>query len=93
MSRSVPDTVFGKALQGAGDFLVVAEEYKKIDSSPAELASAYFNAALCYEIAGHDADAGLWFTEAARYITSAEKASIPVSATLRLELAKRGLLW
>ena len=101
VSRSVPDTIFGKALVGADDYLAVAQEYRKLAASApapeiaflAEMAEAYLNAALCFETAGKDAEAGTWFREGARMVALADTASPPtrVPASIRLELARRGL--
>ena len=97
VSKAVPNLVFGKALEGAVDFLVAAAEYRALDgdknSYVGEIASAYLNAALCFEIGGKNEDAGSWYREAARLVMTAdvsESSSIP--ASLRLELVKRGYL-
>ena len=101
VSRSVPDTIFGKALVGADDYLVAAQEYRKLAAaapSPesaclAELAEAYLNAAICFETAGKDAEAGTWFRESARMVAMADAASpaTRVPASIRLELVRRGV--
>lgn len=92
VSKSVPDLVFGKALQGAEDFLAATEEMKKIGVSravgeagdlAADLAGGYCNAALCYEIAGKKDEAETWFREAARVIMTAAPGS---GANVRLIL-------
>lgn len=102
VSRAIPDTVFGKALQGAGDYLAVAGEYRNlagIAADPsvaylAEIADAYFNAALCYEILGRQDESGTWFRESARIVGTADTAPVPVRipSSLALELVKRGYL-
>ncbi|MBN1499680.1 MAG: tetratricopeptide repeat protein [Spirochaetes bacterium] len=74
VSKAVPDIVFGKALQGAGDFLAAGNEFKKLAASGTDdrknylnsAASAYCNAAICFEIAGKKEEAGTWFREADR---------------------------
>lgn len=88
VSKAVPDVVFGKALQGAIDFLAAAETDKKISAEfpVGEVASAYCNAAICYEIAGKEDESVTWFMEAARLA-----ADPAVSAEVRLELSRRGL--
>jgi tetratricopeptide (TPR) repeat protein len=106
VSQSVPETVFGKALQGAEDWLASAEANKALatadgTSLDAEIAGDLLNAALCFETAGKPDDAGIWFREAARIANarpagdgaSGSAVSVPgVPAWIRLELAKRGLL-
>jgi hypothetical protein len=99
-SLSVPESVFGKSLQGAEDFLAIADKYKKLSSvSPSgsgaylsEIAEAELNAARCYENAGRDADAGFWFTESARCVGLAVKSGSAIPAWIRLEIARRGFL-
>lgn len=100
VSMSVPEAVFGKSAQGAGDFLAVAERYRKRQagkaagsgSFTAEIAEAELDAARCYENAGRNADAELWFTEVARCADSAAKSGSALPARTRLELARRGFL-
>jgi len=97
VSQAVPDIVFGKAIEGASDFLAAAAEYRSLDGKNntyiAEIASAYLNAALCFEIGGKNEDAGSWFREAARLvITSDVSGSSHIPSSLRLELVKRGYL-
>jgi len=97
VSQSVPDIVFGKAVEGAADFLAVAAEYRLLDggknSYVGEIATAYLNAALCFEIGGKDEDAGSWYREAARLVLTADVSGAShLPASLRLELIKRGYL-
>lgn len=100
VSLSVPEAVFGKSSQGAGDFLAIAEMFRKLppdasadsDGYFAEIAEAELNAARCYENAGREADAGLWFTESARCAEAAAASGATIPASTRLELAKRGFL-
>jgi tetratricopeptide (TPR) repeat protein len=97
VSKAVPDLVFGKAVDGAGDFLAAAAEYRALsgekNSYSREIASAYLNAALCFEIGGKNDDAGSWFREAARIVRTADAShSSGIPASLRLELVKRGYL-
>ena len=101
VSRSVPDAIFGKALVGADDYLAATQEYRKLAATTpvpetaflAEMADACLNAALCFETAGKEAEAGTWFRESARLVALADTASTPVRvpAAVRLELVKRGL--
>jgi tetratricopeptide (TPR) repeat protein len=96
VSQSVPETVFGKALQGAGDWLAAAESLKSLSASDGisrevDLANDYANAAICLEAAGKADDAGVWFRESAR-IANAQPAGSSGAARIRLELARRGLL-
>ena len=97
VSKAVPDLVFGKALEGAADFLAAAAEYRSLDgdknSYAGEIASAYLNAALCFDIGGKKEDAGSWYREAARLVSAADNSeSSRFPASLRLELVKRGYL-
>lgn len=99
-SLSIPEAVFGKAAQGAGDFLAVEEKYRALSTNSAtgpgtfavESAEAELNAARCFENAGRNADAELWFTETARSVDSAIKSGVAIPARIRLELARRGFL-
>ena len=93
----MPDVVFGKALEGAADFLAAAAEYRKLaaanNSYVAEIAAAYMNAALCFEIGGKTEDSGSWFREAVRLVTTADSSGATrIPASLRMELVKRGYL-
>ena len=97
VSKSVPDIVFGKALEGASDFLVAAAEYRSLDEGHnayvAEIASAYMNAALCFEIGGKNEDAGSWFREAARLVMTADASGTStIPSSLRLGLVEQGYL-
>jgi tetratricopeptide (TPR) repeat protein len=87
VSLSVPDEVFGKALEGAGDFLAASGELKKTGTEMpvADVAGAYCNAAICYDTAGKKAEAGTWFREAARLVQGR-----PDCERVRLELERRG---
>ena len=97
VSKSVPDVVFGKALEGASDFLAAAAEYRSLDEGKnayvAEIASAYMNAALCFEIGGKNEDAGSWFREAARLVMTVDASGTStIPSSLRLVLVERGYL-
>lgn len=94
VSLSVPESVFGKALAGAGDFLAAAEGYRaRVPRPEAELATAYLGAARCFEAGGRDGDAGTWYREAARIVRSLDETGVEgVPAALRLELLTRGYL-
>ncbi len=88
VSKAVPDLVFGKALQGAEDFLAAAAEFKKLGSSD-DMVSAYCNAALCFELGGNKGEAETWFREAARIADAKEGKA---SSSVALELLKRGII-
>lgn len=99
VSKSIPETVFGKALGGAEDFLVAAEEFRKLDplAHRADIAEAWFNAAICFETGGKKSEAGTWLREAARvaWLPSAGEGSSTaivsvIPASLVLELTMRG---
>jgi len=83
-SRAVPNSVFSKALTGAEDYIQIASHIK---NDPEELAHVYCDAAVCYETAGRDLDAGLWFREASRLIKGLPPEAR--GADVKLELAKR----
>jgi tetratricopeptide (TPR) repeat protein len=94
VSRAIPESVFGKAAEGALDFLAAADAFKAQsgggDQASAQVAEMYLNAALCYEIAENGEDAGIWFTAALGAVNSlGPDARV---ASTRLELAKRGYL-
>jgi tetratricopeptide (TPR) repeat protein len=92
VSKAVPDLVFGKALQGAEDFIAAAAELKKravesnsetASASAARIAGAYCNAAVCYETAGKKDEAETWFKEAERLLAFVGNGD---GAKVRLEL-------
>lgn len=85
-SRAVPNSVFSKALTGAEDYIKIASLTK---DNPEELARVYCAAAVCYETAGRDLDAGLWFREASRLLKGLPPEAMV--ADVKLELAKRRL--
>ncbi len=87
VSRSVPNSVFSKALSGAEDYIRIS---KLVQDDPEELARVYCGAAVCFETAGRELDAGLWFREASRLVKGLPN-DVKVS-DIRLELAKRRLL-
>lgn len=98
VSMAIPETVFGKAAEGAEDFLVAAKGAPDFAMS----AEMYFNAARCLEVAGNKGDAGTWYREAARLArptaeriageSSAGTLDSSVSPGVVLELVKRGYL-
>lgn len=98
VSMAIPETVFGKAAEGAEDFLAAA----KGATDSAMSAEMYFNAARCLEAAGNKGDAGTWYREAARLAKptaeriagegSAGTLDGSVSAGVVLELVKRGFV-
>jgi len=91
VSRAIPETVFGKARQGAEDFLAAAAAFSGIGADSADIAQAWFDAAVCLEIAGAHEEAGTWFREASRMVEAARKnEGIHVPAALELSLLERG---
>jgi len=70
VSMSVPESVFGKSLQGAEDFIAVAAVFLHLTPDPVaykeDIAKAYLNAARCFESAGKPEDASTWLFEAIR---------------------------
>ncbi|HNY20995.1 MAG TPA: glucodextranase DOMON-like domain-containing protein [Treponemataceae bacterium] len=93
-SHAIPESVFGKAVEGAQDYLAAADVLKLLPSDgvsrTAQIAAMYLNAAMCYEIAEDGENAGIWFTAALGAVNSLGP-DARVAAT-RLELAKRGYL-
>jgi hypothetical protein len=86
VSRSVPNSVFSKALSGAEDYIRISSLVK---DDPEELARVYCGAAVCYETAGRTLDAGLWFRESSRLVKGLPDEAMV--SDVRLELAKRRL--
>lgn len=95
VSKAVPDQVFGKALQGAEDFLAAAGELIKLGTNgqkginaeaAVDISSALCNAAVCFMIAGKAEEAGTWFREAERMLAMAPPGA---GASVRLELYRR----
>ena len=67
-SKSVPNEVFIKALQGAHDYLEAAELFR-LSGSELASASCYLDAAECFALDGQTGEAALWKREAARLVS------------------------
>ena len=85
VSRAIPETVFGKARQGAEDFLAAASALASVSADPADIAGAWVDAAYCFELTGAAEEAGTWLREAERLIRGRT-----VPASLERALLERG---
>lgn len=90
VSLAIPETVFGKRLQGAADFLAAAAVLRESGMAGGEgqLLDCYIKAARCLCDASREEEAGTWFREA--FLIANRTAPEAVSASCRLELALRG---
>ena len=101
VSMSVPESVFGKSLEGGEDFIAAANVFRRLNTDLSgyqnNIVEAYINAGRCFEAAGKSEDAGTWFREASRLspkVTSKADADFgeKISAASLLELYRRGLI-